>query len=1062
MQTMKRAKILSASAGSGKTYQLALKYVCDVVRHPEKFRNILAVTFTNKATEEMKSRILREIDTLASGGRSSYVEPINRATGLDEATIRQRARRARTLMLHDYSRFSILTFDRFFQRILRAFIKELGIDLNYNIELDITTLLQRSADLLVESIAKDKALGKWLLEYAEERLNDGNRWDIRGELRTMGDEIFKERAARHLSEKVNREELREVVGHAMEHSATIKARIRSLGEEAVKYLAEYNIATSRFKGASRSFTSCFRLYAEGELKEPTATMLKAAESIDEWYGKSPDAEVVTAAEHLQPLLNEICTLYRDNIAAINTAAILRENYRSYALLGDLYDCVRDICDKEGIMVLSETKNILSTFVDESNAPFIYEKVGNRFEYFMIDEFQDTSLREWFNLCPLLHNAMASNPETSVFIVGDVKQSIYRWRGGDWRLLGHRAAEDLGTENCEVVSLKENFRSRRNIVEFNNRLIESVVEADNNYLNAQISDALSNNKIDETLHASLHDIIKGAYANHEQSLGHKDNDGGYAEVCLFDPKVIDSPFIEAIEDAINRGYRYSDILILVRGSNDGNKVADALFRYKEEAFTSKGKQGFNILTPDALAIENCEVVGFVIALLRLSINPRNDVERGLYNRYLGRDIAAPFNDEERALLRHIAHLSPAEAFDHIVERYRLNERKEHIAFLQAMHEQIISFSTTRIADIQHYLSWWDERGHKESIRVEMTDDTIEITTIHKSKGLEAPVVIIPYCKWELAPRANLRPVVWARAKEESKEAASIGAFPVIYDKTMEQSAFTAEYYNELVMSHVDGVNLLYVAATRASSELYMFVPYGLNTKSRDESIISNTARLVAGAVREIVPEGEELMVEGERACIYYAYGACESGEGIRHKRVGEDNNVLLNDYLSHKPSIDVRFPSRRFIEERMPMSGSARAYGIKLHRIFERAKSLEELHAALRMLELECSIDRQELLSLRDDIERAMQNERVREWFSGEWDEVKCEAELLCGSEVRRPDRVMIRGRRAVVVDYKFGGREDDRYRRQVAEYVAMLSKMGLYEQVEGYIWYIALGEVIEV
>ncbi|MBR5197317.1 MAG: UvrD-helicase domain-containing protein, partial [Alistipes sp.] len=433
---MKRAKILSASAGSGKTYQLVLKYICDIIERPERYRNILAVTFTNKATEEMKSRILREIHLLASGAKSPYVESICSTLGISEDRARERALTARTKILHDFSRFSVLTIDRFFQRILRAFIKELGLDLNYNIELDTSLLLERSADILVESIAKNQDIRDWLVQYAEERLGDGTRWDMRKDLCTLGKELFKENAAKRMKGTITKDRLHAVVNQMIEVSNKCKQRIKMLASDAITTIERNGLTASDFIGGTRSFVFSFYAYASGELKAPTAKMLKAAESVNEWYKKGASGNVMTTAEELQPMLAEICQLYTDNIEHINTTDLIRDNYRSFALLADLQGNIDTICDEENIMILSETKDILSEFINDndSNAPFIYEKVGNRYDHYMIDEFQDTSVREWSNMLPLLREALASNEEASVFIVGDIKQSIYRWRGGDWRLL----------------------------------------------------------------------------------------------------------------------------------------------------------------------------------------------------------------------------------------------------------------------------------------------------------------------------------------------------------------------------------------------------------------------------------------------------------------------------------------------------------------------------------------------------------------------------------------------------------------------------------------------------
>ena len=1055
---MKRAKILSASAGSGKTYQLAYKYVRDVVERPELYRAILAVTFTNKATEEMKSRILREIHILAAGEKSNYLDKLCKELEMAEQSVRKQALRARTLILHDYSRFSVLTIDKFFQRIIRAFIKELGIDLNYNIELDHSSLLSRSADRLVEKIADDAELKRWMLEFVEERINDGVRWDMRGDLRSLGNEIFKESSKERTKLRKSKEELGKIVSNIVADAERAKNYLKSLGERAIDIIAKHGLSADMFAGKSRSFVFRFYKYADGDLSEPTATMLKAADDINAWYAKDADANVRDAAEELLPILQEICTTFADVEKRVNTAKLLRGNYRSFALLADLSEQVDKICDEENIMVLGETKHILSTFVDGSNAPFIYEKVGNRFERFMIDEFQDTSVREWQNMLPLLQNAMAQSEACSVFIVGDVKQSIYRWRGGDWRLLQDVAIEDMGRENVTIDRLEHNFRSLEKVVDFNRNIIDSVVATDNQYINNIIDNALTNKHIPESLHSSLHDIVSTAYSNHKQILGKRYDDEGYAEMSFYDSTLVDSPFIEVIEDAIKRGYRYRDILILVRGKSDGRKVAEQLFAYKEQAFTSQGKQGFNVLTSDSLTIENSEITQFVVSMFRLAVDPSNNIERGVYNRFLGKSLEHMFDDNEREFLSHIAHLSPMEAFEAIVVEHKLHERKEQIAYLQAMHEGIVSFSTSRISDIQHYLDWWEEKGKNEILSVEMTDDTIEISTIHKAKGLERDVVIIPYCKWDTAPKAALQPVVWSKAS--TGDAAEIGEFPVIYGKDMQNSAFTPDYYSELVMSHVDAVNLLYVAITRASKELYMIVPTKLNTKSKSTEAINNIVPLLTVAANTYFPDAETLTsVDGVYRKTHRHGTKLNISRQAKSEGVG---SVVLDNYTSHLPELKIHYPSRRFADEAISLSNASQRLGIRLHRVFEGATTFDDLERNIARMENDALISSAEAGEIRDNITRFMSHEVVCEWFSKAWDDVKCEAEIVASGEVRRPDRVMISGRRAVVVDYKFGDKTNARYLGQVKQYMELLEKMGLYDEIEGYVWYINLGEISKV
>ena len=550
----------------------------------------------------------------------------------------------------------------------------------------------------------------------------------------------------------------------------------------------------------------------------------------------------------------------------------------------------------------------------------------------------------------------------------------------------------------------------------------------------------------------------AYSDYEQ-IPAKSGDSGYAEVVAFDEESTDSPFIMAIESAIERGYRYGDILILVRGNTDAKKVADALFAYKYEKFTSKGLSGFNILTPAALTLESCDITEFVTAVMRLAIDPSNDIERGVYNRYLGLALDHKFNDEEIAWLHETVHLSPLEAFESIVSRFELHKRKESIAFLQAMHEQILAFNSQRVVDIQYYLKWWEERGKHEAITVEMTDDTIEITTIHKSKGLERPIVIIPYSRWDMTPRASLRPIVWAKANE-GESTTSVGDFPIIYGSTMENSDFSEEYYKELVMSHVDGINLLYVAITRASRELYIYVPTSLNPNSKSGESINTTAPLILDAAKNICPEPKCLNKDNEDIALIYSYGKHTSSEN-RDKQ-SNNSDILLEEYISHKPTLKVRYPSHRCIEEGLTNDSKALSEGIRLHRLFEKAITEQDLRNAVKRMSLDCLIDTEQAEALNTKISNVLTDSRVKEWFSSDWDSVKCESTIIANGDIRRPDRVMIAGKRVVVVDYKFGDKRSVSYRKQMAEYMSLITAMGEYSQVEGYVWYISLGEIESV
>lgn len=1057
---MKRAKILSASAGSGKTFQLTLKYICDIIKRPESYRNILAVTFTNKATEEMKSRILREIHVLASGGHSHYLDKIEDAMHLGEEKIRQYALVARNKILHDFSRFNVLTIDKFFQRILRAFIKELGLDLDYNLEIETELLLDRSAATLINSISTDKDVRHWLFDFAEERFNVGETWDIHKDLCKLGQQLFSETGAKRMKGDISKERLHNLVQLIIQDAERHHQQLKELGGKGMSIMEERGVSPDQFSGKTRSFVYSFYAYAAGDLKVPTATMIKASQDVSAWYGKDAGGNVVCAAELLRPILEEICSIFNRCVEKINTAKLIRNQYRSFALLVDLQRHINSICDDENIMILSETKDVLSKFIDDNNAPFIYEKVGSRYDHYMIDEFQDTSVREWRNMLPLLREALASNSDASVFIVGDIKQSIYRWRGGDWRLLNNVAFEDLGSENTTRDSLKKNYRSLENVVHFNNKMIEQMVDRDNRLLNSTLDAACQGGKISQKVHDAYYDILTHAYSEYQQEVALTGPDKGYVQLCAYDPKVTTSPFIEAIESAIARGYKYRDILILVRRGEDAAKVASQLFAYKEERFTSQNLPGFNILMAESLTLDGCDIVEFINAVLRLAINANNDIDRGLYNRFLGYDIDEVLAAKELEHLARISHLSPMEAFEDIVAHYRLYEHKESIAYLQAMHEQIVVFSTTRASDISQFIKWWEEKGKKVNVAVEMSDDTIEIMTIHKAKGLERDVVIIPYGRWDINPSALNTPIVWAQASDNYQEAAEIGTFPVVYGSSMKDSAYAEEYYRELVMNHVDNINLIYVALTRASKELYVYVSSDINSSSQSENI-TNTSQLLVGAVKMVCADSEPRMKDGQMSAIYYKYGT-PIANAISSYSGDMKQEILLDNYISNTPSVKVRYPAQRYIDEEISCGGDSMKQGILLHSIFEKAHTEHDLRMAIDELKLGCTIDASEALALKQKIDKMLTNPTVKEWFDGSWDEVKCEASILSKNSIRRPDRVMIKGDRIVVVDYKFGDKRHAVYRKQMKEYMRLLGEMNRYKYIDGYVWYVAMEELEKV
>lgn len=1070
---MGKARILTASAGAGKTYQLAYKYVSDVIERPWFYRHILAVTFTNKATEEMKSRILGEINALARGEQTPYLTDLLRDfPQFDARDIRDRAIEAQSLILHDYSRFTVLTIDKFFQRIIRAFLKELNFDLNYNIEIETDTVLDHSVDQLIDSIASDEELKQWVIGFARERIDENIKWDVRDSIKTLGLELFKE-AGEELNPKITKEELDRRMKSATARNFAIEQQMIKVAERALGVMASRGLTPSDFKGGSRSFANYFITASRG-FAEPTSAARKAAADSSLWSTKSSNrrSDIEEVVPELQSLLVELCSIYDKNIRRYNATRLFRETYRSYALLTDLYDKVASDCDQEGTVLLSQTKNILSEFIEANDAPFIYEKVGNRFEHFMIDEFQDTSRKEWRNFLPLLQNALSQSERTPVLIVGDVKQSIYRWRGGDWQILSRQVAEDLGANNIDRRSLIENRRSLPLIVQFNNALIGRIVEKDSENIAALLDSAANDGSLSRGEVKELGKLLPDAYIGHSQKPLRRSQSEGYISITRYgidrdEEQNSQPPIIECIERVLEVGYRPSDIMILTRNKLEGKRIATRLLDYTG---SDEARFRFDVITQDALTVNYDPVSGFIISCMRLAINPKDDLSRLTINKYLAergvdRALDAELNAEESEFFTRMRSTSPEEAFEQIVMRYQLNQIPEAVAYIQALHELVVSFCTNRVADIPLFIRWWDEKGHTTALSSQENTQAIEISTIHKAKGLERKVVILPYCSWKMEPKPNSS--IWADSDDSDFE--GLGAIPLRFKGDMAMSDFSADYYRERVNSHIDNVNLLYVALTRAKEQLHIMYPASCASTTIGALIDDAISTSETKASIAVKPDESERPIEGTASeadnCQLIEFGQFTQPEPSRNDNRNEHTErLILSDYPTRDTSsqLRLRLPMQRYFEQDGEVRLTPRNFGVAMHKVFEQATSTDDIYAAIDNMRRNSMLSDQECDHLRELIAQAMENPLIAEWFNGEWESVLNEHSIILpGGGTYRPDRVMISGERAVVVDYKFGMEQQSSYIRQITRYFNLLRDMG-YKQVEGHIWYIALGEVVTI
>lgn len=1050
---MGNVKIVSASAGSGKTYTLAYEYVRNVIADPSLYRHMLAVTFTNKATEEMKRRILAKINELARGEEREYLSKLQKDLKLSTKEITLKAETVRSLILHDYNHFSVVTIDKFFQRIIRAFIKELGIDLNFNLELPIETLLGSAADRMIDDISTDEVLRKWIIAFVHDKIDDGRPWDIRHELLELGSELFKEDYKRsHGKSAHNKEQLRKIVDDAIRKGTEAKEAIISCGRKIAEVASSNNLEITDFCYGKMGPMGYAAKTAAGTLS-PYGKRVKDTLESGRWCtAKSPKkAEIEAVSSALTQLLGELAKAYDKNIGTINTAALIKENYRNFALLGDLQNRVTEVAKEENIVHISEINEMLSKLIAGNDTPFVFEKAGNYFSHFLIDEFQDTSVLQWENFLPLLRNAVSQSDETPVMLVGDVKQSIYRWRGGDWGILANRAEKAFDT--VTKTSLRENFRSRAEIVNFINAAVGKCAEKENCKINAMLEEACEKGQIDEALRNSLYGAVAQAYSDCSQ-LPDPNNVGGYVTVTYYgetDRNAI-PPVIETVETLQERGYKAGDIAILVRRNSEATQIATMLLDYKRTHPDSPYR--YDVVTQDALVTGKSPVINFVTACLYLSCNVEDCIHRALYNHFLGRDFAETVPEDEVEFFGRLCLMPPEEAFESIVIRYGLGEAGHDIPYLQALHEQIISFTKTNVADIPLFLRWWSETGSGKSIPMPEGGEAITIDTIHRSKGLGYKAVIIPYCNWSLTAKPNS--VVWASSANETTE--RLGSFPVHYKKSMENSLFASDYYREYVMSQIDNLNLFYVALTRAKEELHIMFPAPGRTESErvnsllDSVMVRSEDRIKIGEVTGLMDKRDD----GFSISFGVPSGPSQTKENM-------DRAMPKYTTMDVEGRIAVKLGSQRYIDEGVTDDKfSPRNYGVLMHKLFEQADDLQRVRSKITELNHNGMLSSNETDQLAAGLDSALENPLVREWFGNGWETVRHEnAIIVPGGEGYRPDRVMTKGREAVVIDYKFGKRRIPSYRQQVNHYMSLLSQMG-YSPVRGYIWYVGLGEIDEV
>ena len=1075
---VKPLTVYKASAGSGKTFTLATEYIRLIVENPTSYRNILAVTFTNKATEEMKMRILSQLYGIWKGLPESdnYLQVIVEKTGYPTELIRERAGQGLSNLLHNYNYFRVETIDTFFQSVLRNMARELDLTTNLKIGLNDVQVEELAVDQLIADLSTTDVMLQWILKYIMESISDEKTWNVISQIKRFGRTIFNneyKEVSQALEQKMEEKgfferyttQLREIKKAAEE-------RMILIGESFFDTLEGEGLSIDDLSNKNRGIAGFFLKLQKGVF-DPSienATVANCLGNPEKWCAKThPQRDFIlslaegTLGDILRYAVEERSRQWK----LYKSADLTLRHLNQLRLLGSIEKKVRELNENNNRFLLSDTQQLLHALIEGSDSPFIFEKIGTQLEHVMIDEFQDTSTVQWQNFRVLLDEAM-SHEGGSNLIVGDVKQSIYRWRSGDWRLLND-IEQQFRQQQIETIPLKKNYRSERNVITFNNHFFSHAAE-----LEYQEQQELNPEEAEQ---------LKRAYADVVQEIPDGREAAGEVSVTLLPAEDYQTTTLQEVADSISelteRGIPQREIAILVRVNNQIPVIAQYFLEQMPEV---------KIVSDEAFRLDASVAVNLLVSALRLLSHPDDLLTQAAIVKLYHIDVLKEQAEDNELLLRtNDLNLLLPEAFRsqrevlitmplyELAERlyaiFELERLNEQSAYVFAFYDQLASYVSENTADIDSFLAAWDESLCGKTIQSEETNG-VRILSIHKSKGLEYNYVICPFCDWQLEKQSGN--FLWCQPKEEPFNDLPIA--PVDYSKNqMLGTIYEKDYLHEHLQNTVDNLNLLYVAFTRAKKGLYVFGKRG--AKASRSGLIEQCLPLVAQEMPEAILSG----LEDEKGILQFSLASpARNDSSASHASLSSPSSK--NPFLQPAEPVTVDFHytesqvnfrqsnrSQAFIEADESDEIERLNYiqtGSVLHQIFSMIRTTDDIEDALKQLQFEGVLYDEQITPERITamLRKRLQDPRVADWFSPRWTLFnECTILTMEDGEVkeRRPDRVMTDGQHWVVVDFKFGSPKPE-YDDQVREYMALIKTMQPEAEVNGYLWFVYSNKIEEV
>ena len=1078
--------IYKASAGSGKTFTLSVEYIKLLIKDPQSYRSTLAVTFTNKATEEMKLRILSQLYGIWKllPDSKSYIDKIKEDLDVTEEYMSERAGIALHNIVHNYSYFRIETIDSFFQSVLRNLARELDLTANLRIELNDYQIERNAVDELINSLDENSELLTWIMEYIRENMDDDKDWNVIGNIKRFGENIFREYYKTN-SKKLNERLLEE--GFFKQYTTKLR-QMRNEAEvemqnEAAQFFDALNhngIEIDDLNNGKNGPAGYFIKIKKG-IYNNTIVTKRLQKVLDEgsessWVKQKSSKETQDivrelANSTLTPLVHHAEDVRQKNWYIYGSAVLTLRHLNQLRLLNSIENKVRMMNVEQNRFLLSDTHTLLHSLIRDTDSPFIFEKIGNYLENIMIDEFQDTSTVQWQNFKVLLEECMSHGEQQGNLIVGDVKQSIYRWRSGDWRMLNNIEREfPYLNSMLNVCSLDTNYRSSRRVITFNNAFFKRASELE--YADQKSS----------TPDTSSPEQLKKAYSDVAQKVPSFRDNHGYVSINLLPNEDYRQQALqktaEAVSLLLDSGANYSDIAILVR-SNDiiqliaeffANELPDVKI-VSDEAFRLDSSVSVNIIVNAMLWLthpDNILAKAYIAKAYQAYVLKKSEQETNkLLATAEGIDSALPcaLIDKRNDLLT----MPIFELAEQIYTLFNIGNIKGEDAYLYAFYDALTDFIANNTADIDSFVEEWNDSIAAKTIQASAIDG-IRIITIHQSKGLEFEHVVIPFCDWTLE-KGN---TIWCTPQVEPYN--ELPLIPVDFSASqMKGTIYEFDYNEEHLQNCVDNLNLLYVAFTRAASSLFVIAQRGTP---------SSRSYIVEQAITDIKLEGSSLDGDpsDKKAELLFSYGELEIVETKAKKKSDniftpevENMNVDMATF-SNKVEFKQSNKSRDFVaddDENTDDDDRKQLSYIKtgkiLHYLFSTINTTDDIDTSLAQLEMDGLIEESgtNIKRLRDMLHKRFSNRQVADWFSSRWTLFN-ECTILDYDAAtdtvheHRPDRVMKDEKtgEVVIVDFKFGSPRPE-YVEQVNRYKALTQNMG-YPNVKGYLWFVYSNRIEEV